>query len=163
MQDKGKETICETDRLCSTTGKHKKSTRMPKRCLWCMAVILILSWLSFQNDSSRAVAVPPAPVPKDFCKWMDDLWRDYCDDNFSGDPFIHQYCNNNRKRFNRDCKANLKQSLLMSLRIPWLSRMICKYLWHSYKSVINEHGALEWLICRRCGNRHNIIYGYYDE
>lgn len=49
--------------------------------------------------------------------------------------------------------------LFGSIKIPLLSRLICKYLWHSYRGVINSHGALEWLVCTRCGRRHNITYG----
>ncbi len=48
----------------------------------------------------------------------------------------------------------------MAMRIPWLSRIICKYLWHSYKGVINEHGAMRWLVCTRCGNQHDVIWDH---
>lgn len=41
--------------------------------------------------------------------------------------------------------------------IPWFSRMLCRYLWHSYQGVLNEHGVLKWLVCRRCGRTRDLI------
>jgi hypothetical protein len=42
--------------------------------------------------------------------------------------------------------------------IPWISRIICKCLWHSYHGVINKYGALQWLVCKRCGDKRNISW-----
>lgn len=42
--------------------------------------------------------------------------------------------------------------------LPWIGRMFCRWLWHSWRGVLNEHGALEWLVCRRCGERRNLIW-----
>jgi len=50
-------------------------------------------------------------------------------------------------------------SLEVGVKVPWLSRMICKYFWHSYKGVINEHGVLQWLVCTRCGERLDVVWG----
>ncbi len=45
------------------------------------------------------------------------------------------------------------------MEIPWLSRMICKYFWHSYTGTINEHGVLQWAVCSRCGYWRDLTYG----
>lgn len=43
------------------------------------------------------------------------------------------------------------------LRIPLVSRLFCKYLWHSWTGILNEHGVMQWLVCTRCGERYNLI------
>jgi hypothetical protein len=43
--------------------------------------------------------------------------------------------------------------------IPLISRLICKFLWHSYRGVINDHGVLWWLVCTRCGDRRTMSCG----
>lgn len=43
------------------------------------------------------------------------------------------------------------------VKVPWVSRMICKYLWHSYKGLLNHHSAFKWLVCTRCGEQYDMI------
>lgn len=38
-----------------------------------------------------------------------------------------------------------------NVKLPLLSRLMCKFLWHSCRGVVNEHGVLEWMVCTRCG------------
>lgn len=47
------------------------------------------------------------------------------------------------------------------LRIPLVSRLICKYLWHSWKGLLNEHGAFKYLVCTRCGDRYDLTERHY--
>lgn len=53
----------------------------------------------------------------------------------------------------------MKGFILVNKNVPWLSRMVCKYLWHSFTGVINEYGVLRWLVCRRCGLQRDLIWG----
>lgn len=41
--------------------------------------------------------------------------------------------------------------------LPWISRMICRFLFHSYRGVINKHGVLQWIVCLRCGDKRDLI------
>ena len=46
--------------------------------------------------------------------------------------------------------------------LPWVSRFICRYLWHSYLGDINKGGSLEWLACTRCGHQlRKVCTGVY--
>jgi len=45
-------------------------------------------------------------------------------------------------------------------RIPLVSRLFCRYLWHSWKGLLNQHGAFQYLVCTRCGERYDLISGY---
>ena len=47
------------------------------------------------------------------------------------------------------------------LRIPLMSRLFCKYLWHSWTGILNEHGVMKWLVCKRCGERYDLTSRCY--
>lgn len=55
----------------------------------------------------------------------------------------------------RDMKKKVHYTRTSSL--PWVSRMICRFLFHSHKGVINSYGALEWIVCTRCGHKRSLI------
>jgi hypothetical protein len=48
------------------------------------------------------------------------------------------------------------------IKVPLVSRLICRFLWHSYRGVINDHGAMRWLVCGRCGHKHDLIFGWRE-
>ncbi len=43
-------------------------------------------------------------------------------------------------------------------KLPLLTRILCRWFWHSYRGTLNEHGALQWLTCTRCGERRDLIW-----
>lgn len=45
------------------------------------------------------------------------------------------------------------------MKIP----LICRFSWHSFRGVINQHGALQWIVCARCGIQRNSSDYNYDE
>ena len=42
-------------------------------------------------------------------------------------------------------------------KLPFVGRMICRFLFHSYRGIINTHGVLQWVVCLRCGHQRDII------
>lgn len=38
----------------------------------------------------------------------------------------------------------------------------CRWFWHRFRPMLNEHGALRWLVCERCGYRRDLIYDHED-